>query len=108
VVIQVKGGTTAGKLRPRGEHPGGVPELRVRPLDQAQTPVWHPSWVHDMSCTDPEVAAPKNPRRPPATLWQPFGLTKPECPNSSVRHPCLTVRAASSPLNKVRLAERCK
>src|ERR1035441_9234902 len=25
------------------EHPAGVPELRVRPLDQAQKPVWHPS-----------------------------------------------------------------
>ena len=24
---------------------------------------------------------PHNPRRPPATLWQPFRLTKPECPN---------------------------
>jgi hypothetical protein len=31
------------------------------------------------------VAAPRNPRRPPATLWQPFGLTDPECPNSSAR-----------------------
>jgi hypothetical protein len=32
----------------------------------------------------PEVAAAKNPRRPPATLWQPFGLTNPESPNSRV------------------------
>jgi hypothetical protein len=26
--------------------------------------------------------APQKPRRPPATLWQPFGLAIPECPNS--------------------------
>jgi len=26
---------------------------------------------------------PEDPRRPPATLWQPFGLTAQECPNSS-------------------------
>src|ERR1035438_9060657 len=32
-------------------------------------------------------------RRPPATLWQPFGLTKPECPSfQSKRDACLTTR----------------
>ena len=35
----------------------------------------------------PEVAAPKNPRRPPATVWQPSGLTAPERPNSRGRRP---------------------
>jgi hypothetical protein len=32
----------------------------------------------------PEVAAPQNPRRRPATLWQPFGLTDAECPDSKL------------------------
>ena len=75
---------------------GGVPEPR-RPdrsnhLTTAQpfTPghparrVWHPSRGAELLLRRcPEVAAPKNPRRPPATLWQPSGLTAPECPNSS-------------------------
>jgi hypothetical protein len=46
----------------------------------------------------PEVAAPKDPRRPLATLWQPFGLTDPECPSSIGWLPAAR--------NKVRLAAR--
>ena len=56
-------------------------------LEQArQRWVWHPSRGAELLLRRcPEVAAPRNPRRPPATLWQPFGLTDPECPNSSAR-----------------------
>jgi hypothetical protein len=34
----------------------------------------------------PEVAIPKTPRRPPATVWQPSGLAAPQCPNSNRRY----------------------
>ena len=41
-----------------------------------------PAGVHEILLRRcPEVAAP-NPPRPPATLWQPFGLTDPACENS--------------------------
>jgi len=46
--------------------------------------VWHPRrGAGHLLRRCAEVAAPRNPRRPPATLWQPSGLTDPECPNSS-------------------------
>src|ERR1035437_5389426 len=44
----------------------------------------------------PEAAAPKNPRRPPATLWQPFWLAKPECPNSGRRGWCGELRCGKT------------
>jgi hypothetical protein len=70
VVAQGKGGATTGNLRPRGEHPGGVLAVCVRPLDQAQEPVWHASWVQEISCTFIRRSP------PPKTLgdlWLPSG-----------------------------------
>jgi hypothetical protein len=47
--------------------------------------VWHPSGVQDIFRAVTRRSPGNGGRRPPATLWQPFGLTSPECPNSSVR-----------------------
>ena len=107
MVAQGKGGATTGKLRPRGEHPRRVPELRVRPLDQAQKPVWHPSWVQDISCT---VIRRSPPPQPPPTSGYPLAtprvdqtrMPKPQR-QASLR---LAGRAASSPRSKIRLVER--
>ena len=44
-----------------------------------------PAGVHDICCVVIRRSPLPNPRRPPATLLQPFGLTDPECPNSRPR-----------------------
>jgi hypothetical protein len=45
-----------------------------------------PAGVPGISCAVTRRSpAPQKPRRPPATLWQPFGLAIPECPNSPLR-----------------------
>src|ERR1022692_3011200 len=65
---------------------GASPFLWINVRLQSARPwqVWHPfRGAGSFSRRGPEVAAPKSPRRPPATLWQPFGLEDPECPNSS-------------------------
>ena len=49
-----------------------------------------PAGVQDICYVVTRRSPPRNPRRPPATLLQPFGLTNPECPNSTAgltRHP---------------------
>jgi hypothetical protein len=74
-------GTTTGKPRRMAEHPGGVPDRaracyslprsgRLR-RDDAGTP----AGVQNFSGAVTRRSPPPNPRRPPATLWQPFGLT---------------------------------
>ena len=50
----------------------------------------------------PEVAAPKDPRRPPATLWQPFGLTDPAHRVGSGKPPA---NPPSGPIQPAGLAE---
>jgi hypothetical protein len=44
-----------------------------------------PAGVQDICCVVIRRSPPPNPRRPPATFLQPFGLTDPECPNSTSR-----------------------
>ena len=44
-----------------------------------------PAGVQRICCVVARRSPPPNPRRPPATLLQPFGLTDPECQNSTAR-----------------------
>ena len=62
-------GSAAHRGHCLGSEPAGDSATRGRSADDARA-----------RCSRNEV--PENPRRPPATLWQPFGLTEPECPNS--------------------------
>jgi hypothetical protein len=61
-------------------HPGrGARTTRVRRLSMVRVArLWHPCrGAGPLLRRCPEVAAPKNPRRPPATVWQPSGLQSP-------------------------------
>src|ERR1039458_10797307 len=68
-------------LRARGERPPescvrerstqeGVPELRVRPLDQAQKPVWHPS--RGAGLLPAPLPGGRGPQKPSATSGYPL------------------------------------
>ena len=113
MVARGKGGTTTGKPRWMAQHPGEGcqslgdmtaatrrrqpgPSLGVtRPAlltastwDQSRAGSALTSLAPLPGCRSspallPGGRRPRNPRRPPATLWQPFGLTAPECPNPS-------------------------
>jgi hypothetical protein len=72
--------TTTGKPGPRAEHPEGCArpgpnELHPGPRAEAQKPVWHllPG-CRNSPAPLPGGRRPQNSRRPPATLWQSFGL----------------------------------
>ena len=85
--FQGKGGTTTGKRvsqagAPRqGCQTQPIVVIYPDPRLQAERPLWHPCrGARPLLRRCPEVAAPKNPRRPPATVWQPSGLNDPECP----------------------------
>ena len=87
---RAKRGTTTGKPRRIGRAPrrGARPGSDVLDLpsnlhrDESGTPG---RGCRRSPAPLPGGRRPPNPRRPPATLWQPFGLTDPECPNSTAR-----------------------
>jgi hypothetical protein len=71
-----------GRAPWRGARPSPNSYCLVRsgrlPNDDSSTP----AGVQDICCVVIRRSPPPNPRRPPATLLQPFGLTDRECPNS--------------------------
>ena len=73
----------------RAPRRGARPSLHlVEPDLIEQTPhdrVWHPSGVQDIFRAVTRRSPGAGGRRPPATLWQPFGLKTSECPNSTAR-----------------------
>ena len=70
-------------------HPGGVPDVALtRSTPAPMTGLSEISLAPQPGCRSTPAPLsggrrPQDPRRPPATLCQPFGLTRPECPNSS-------------------------
>ena len=69
-----------------------------------------PAGVQDICYVVTRRSPPPNPRRPPATLLQPFGLTEPECPNSAagwIRFPsngrAIWAHALPSPATRYRI-----
>ena len=70
-------------------HPGGVPDVAsIRTTPARMTGLSEISLVPQPGCRPTPAPLsggrrPQDPRRPPATLCQPFGLTRPECPNPS-------------------------
>jgi hypothetical protein len=76
---QSLGDVTAATWRVPTRFSGATPISSRLGSDESGTP----SGVQGFSCAVARRSpAPKKPRRPPATLWQPCGLTDPECPNS--------------------------
>ena len=70
-------------------------------------PLWHPSrGAGPFLRRCPEVAAPKNPRRPPATIWQPFGLPAQRRPGLLPRANPGAGRARQRPLHSLALSDR--
>ena len=76
-----RGARRSYQTTPRPRIPGHLISWRV--TGSGAMPISSPHGSNE-SGTQPEVATPKNPRRPPATLWQPSRLTAPYCPNSSL------------------------
>src|ERR1035437_7659397 len=89
--FRAQGETTTGKPRRMAQHPGGgqtQPEGVSAWADQvglAVTTLAPPAGVRTSAALLPGSRRPPAPRRPPATVWQPFGLTNAACPNSTAR-----------------------
>ena len=79
-------------------HPGGVPD-RTPTCNRSGTPAGVQDLFYAVTRRSPP---PESPRRPPATLWQPFGLTAQKGPNLRRR---LTSAATSMGLEKRRRHE---
>ena len=89
MVVQGKGGNDHRKTaldgrapRPGCQNLGDVTAATTWPAVFTATSLAPRPGCRACSAPLPGGRRPHNPRRPPATLWQPCGLTDPECPNS--------------------------
>ncbi len=85
-----QGGNDHRKARFGFAHPGGVPDPTPT-CSRSGTPAGVRDLFHTVTRRSPP---PENPRRPRATVWQPFGLTGQECPNLRPRAECAPYHAA--------------